>query len=116
MFVGVQDTTDVPTASNGAAVLAGVKRSPHDTRMYRAIELPNKLQALLIHDADVSQVRVGWSVCVSAVLRMCWLAWRRHVELPMRWLWTLTRFFLLCFVLFFVCVCLCVMTHRLRHS
>jgi len=59
------------TARRTAAVMAGtqllstVKKSPLDARAYRAIELPNKMRALLISDPTTDMSAAALSVAAG---------------------------------------------------
>ena len=47
----------------GSSGTVGIKVSAADTRRYRYVELPNRLQVVLVHDPDVPQVRVCTPRC-----------------------------------------------------
>lgn len=59
-------SSDLPVRGNGVVVVAENLEKPDlDTRSYRVIQLPNKLEALLVHDPETDKSSAALDVHVG---------------------------------------------------
>lgn len=64
LFAGCTTSSTSPTAAASSGSI--IQKSPNDDREYRAITLPNKLQAVLVSDPSIEVAAVSMAVAVGS--------------------------------------------------